>query len=193
MLKQSLNILIVALLLTTTFAVQRNCLDALDVNSRVSIFYIPAAVITIASLTLGYRAAIGIFLGGLVINFWLYPHVSPVSNILISLVPALVCALTIFIMRIANGKLGIFLRPGMGYTDIDAIDVLYFCILHSVLNTSIHQFIYYCNSEYDAKSDVYNFFSMMLGDLTGSFLVFVLLNLGFTALKIMIRARPNKG
>ncbi len=186
MLKTFFRVLLVTCLMTLTFMFQSKYLGFLSINDRVSIFYIPAAVITISSLSLGYMAAPGIFLGALIINFSLYPTMDAYANILISCVPALVSALTIAVMTIGNTKIRDFLRPGMGYTQIDAIDILYFCILHSILNTSIHQLLFFFKAEYGVQFDMFSLMSMMLGDLSGSFLIFILLNIGFTAIGRLI-------
>ena len=186
MLRTFFRVLLVTCLMTLTFMFQSKYLGFLSINDRVSIFYIPAAVITISSLSLGYMAAPGIFLGALIINFSLYPTMDAYANILISCVPALVSALTIAVMTIGNTKIRDFLRPGMAYTQIDAIDILYFCILHSILNTSIHQLLFFVKTEYGVQFDMFSLMSMMLGDLSGSFLVFILLNIGFTAIGRLI-------
>ena len=182
MLKHFLLVLLVTFLMTITFALQSKYLPFLSINDRVSIFYIPAAVITLGSLSLGYLAALGIFLGELIINFSLYPKLDVYANVLISCVPACVCVLTIVLMTVSNKKIKAFMSPEMAYTQIDAIDIFYFCSIHSILNTFIHQFLFFLNTEYGVQFDVYALLSMMLGDLSGSFLIFILLNIGFTAL-----------
>ena len=83
MLRTFFRVLLVTCLMTLTFMFQSKYLGFLSINDRVSIFYIPAAVITISSLSLGYMAAPGIFLGALIINFSLYPTMDAYANILI--------------------------------------------------------------------------------------------------------------
>jgi len=62
----------------------------------------------------------------------------------------------------------------MAYSDMDAFDILYFCILHALLNTSFHQTLFYYNPDFDVAFDLFKRFGMMLDGLTGLFLVFIL-------------------
>eukprot|EP01037_Dinobryon_pediforme_P011905 gene11911-11997_t len=187
MLKFGYKIVFVALLMTLTFVFQQKYLGFLGLNDRVSIFYIPAAVITLSALTLGYVSVPGIFLAGLLINFYLYPDIHFLSNVAVALVPATVSAITLCFMTLTNRNIASLLSPSIAFSKVNVFDVLYFCLVHAILNTSIHQLLYLYNPVFDVKFDKFVVFGMMLGDITGSYLVFIMLNLMFSLVSRLLR------
>ena len=184
--KNIFNISIIAVLMVTVFLFQYRYLDFLSLTDRIAIFYLPAAVITIGSLLFGYYASIGIFLGCAFLNFYLSPELHFASNLALSVIPGLTSALTLLFTTLTNRHIKGFLAPKVRYSDIDAIDILYFCIVHAVINTFSHQALFKLIPELSSPEDLGLAFSMLLGDLTGSFLVFVMLNLLFSAFKPFI-------
>ena len=187
MIKIGYKIIFVAALMTLTFIFQQKYLGFLGLNDRVSIFYIPAAVITLSGLTLGYISVAGLFLAGLTLNFYLYPDIHFLSNVVISAVPATVSALTLLIMSLTNRNIASLLSPAVAFSDVDVFDVLYFCLMHAILNTSIHQALFSYNPVFGVKFDLFTAGGMLLGDVAGSYLIFILFNLAFSLVSSVVR------
>ncbi len=76
-----------------------------------------------------------------------------------------------------NQKIRDFIHPGVRWSDIDAVDVLYVCSVYSLLNSSLHSLLFASDVAYGESFSSVKMFSMFIGDLTGSFFVFLMLNL----------------
>ena len=83
-------------------------------------------------------------------------------------------------MSLTNRNIASLLSPAIAFSKVNVFDVLYFCMVHAVLNTSIHQLLYLYNPIYGVKFDKFMVAGMMLGDISGSYLIFILLNLVFS-------------
>ena len=183
------DIMIVATLMVVAFYLQRKCLGIFKLHDHVSLFYIPAAVTTLSSLMIGYPAAIGVFLGGLAINFYLYPHLHAGSNIAVAFIPALVAVITLIATSLTNRTAAAMRHIRLDYSKITIFEVFSFCLIYSIFNTIIYQFLYINDLELGVPFDVIMFVGLTLGDLSGSFLVFLLINLGRIAFKRLKQER----
>ena len=177
------KITMVACLMVISFTFQHTCLQFININDRVAIFYLPASVITLSSLTLGVPASIGILFGCLAVNMTMIPGASGLEKLIISCIPALSSFGALSVMIRSNQRIRDLMRPSTSFSDIDAFDILSFCGLYSVFNTSSHQFLFAINSDFNAPPDVRSVLGMFFGDLTGSFLVFIVLNLIFSLVR----------
>lgn len=172
---------LVAACLTLAYAFQIHYLSAFDIDARVSLFYIPAAVITLSALTLRYFAAVGIFIGYAAIN--LVEHTTDIPGaLLLSAVPALVTIATISLLSVLFSRIGRFFSPTSTLIDIDAFDILLFCAGYGVINASLHHLLFYFDPGLTTPVSLLSVTQMMFGDLTGSFLGFIVLNLAYSLL-----------
>lgn len=177
---------LVAASLVLTFSFQIHYLAAFDVDDRVSLFYIPAAVITLSALTLRYNAAIGIFVGYAAINLVMHSTDIP-SALLLSAAPALVTIATIWLLSLLFSRIGNFFSPTSTLIDIDAFDILIFCAGYGVINASLHHLLFYFDPDFATPVSLLSVTQMMFGDLTGSFLGFIALNLAYSVLSRLSR------
>lgn len=180
---------LVALCLIATFAFQVHYLSSFDIAERISLFYLPAAVITLSALTMRYGAALGIFIGYAAIN--LYVHGSdPTSALLLSLVPPAVMIATIAVLSILSKRIDSFFRPHSTLIEVDAFDILLFCAGYGVINASLHHILFYLDTQFATPVSPFTIGQMMFGDLTGSFLGFIALNIGYS---LLVRLMRNHG
>ena len=178
---------IVAATLVVTFAFQVHYLAAFDIDQRISLFYVPAAVITLSALTLRYRAAIGIFAGYAAINFFLHGN-DPLGAVLLSMAPPTVTILTIALISMVSPRIGNFFKPNSTLVEVDAFDILLFCAGYGVINASLHNLLFFLDARFGTPVSALTVIQMMFGDLTGSFLGFVALNLSYSVLLRVIRS-----
>lgn len=186
MISKSVQSALVAAFLVATFAFQIRFLPVFDIDRRISLFYIPAAVITLSALTLRYAAVPGIFVGYAVINF-AQNSTNPESAILLSLAPAIVTITTIVILSLTSRRMGNFLRPHSTLSEIDAFDILLFCASYGVINATLHHILFLYDADFGIPVSPMTALQMMFGDLTGSFLGFIALNLAFSIVKRIMR------
>lgn len=177
---------LVAGCLIATFAFQIQYLSAFDIGERISLFYLPAAVITLSALTLRYHAAIGIFIGYAAIN--LFDHGdAQTSALLLSVAPPLALILTIAILSLVSQRIGSFLKPNASLIDVDAFDILLFCVGYGVINASLHHILFFLDAEFATPVSPITVVQMMFGDVTGAFLGFIGLNLGYSFVSRVMR------
>lgn len=177
----------IAVCLVVTFALQIQYLAGFDIDQRISLFYVPAAVITLSALTLRYVASIGIFLGYAAINFAVYRN-DPANALLLSLVPPSVTLSTIALLSLASKRIGNFFKPNSTLAEIDAFDIMIFCASYGVINASYHHLLFFFDPHLGTAVSSLTAIQMMFGDLTGSFLGFVALNLGYSVLTRVVRS-----
>jgi hypothetical protein len=180
------RVMIVSLTLIAFFSFQIRYLANFDVDQRVSLFYLPAAVITLSALTLRYHAIIGIFLGYGAINLYFSGN-DILSALILSLTPAIVTAATIALMSLFSYRIDKFFSPTSTLADIDAYDILLFCTGYGIINASLHHILFYFDPKFGTPVSLRSVVEMMFGDLTGSFLGFVILNLSFSILSRILR------
>lgn len=178
---------IVAACLVMTFAFQVHYLSAFDIDQRISLFYIPAAVITLSALTMRYGASLGIFLGYSAVN--LYGGSVNIENaLLLSATPALVSMTTIAVLSLVSKRIGSFFKPNSTLIEVDAFDILFFCAGYGLINASLHHLLFYFDTSFGTPISPLSVTQMMFGDLTGSFLGFIALNLAYSTAMRFARA-----
>lgn len=178
--------MLVSVCLMIVFAFQIHYLGAFNIDDRISLFYLPAAVITLSALTLRYHSVIGIFLGYTAINLTT-GYKDLLSALVLSTTPAIVTAATIALLSMLSRRLDQFFSPTSTLADIDAIDILFFCAGYGLINASLHHLLFYFDPKLGAPVSLISVGQMMFGDLTGSFLGFIALNLCFSLLSRAIR------
>ena len=183
---------IIGLCLIATFTFQIHYLSAFDVGQRISLFYIPAAVITLSALTLRQQAAFGVFLGYGVINLVMHDEYK-LDAIILSLTPPVVMVLTIALLSLVSRRIGHFFGPSSTLADIDAFDILLFCAGYGIVNASLHNLLFYLDPTFATPVSALSVVQMMFGDLTGSFLGFIGLNLSYSVMSRLIRTKRPRG
>lgn len=178
---------IVSTSLVTVYALQTYFLSAFDIDQRISLFYIPAAVITLSTLTLRFYAIPGIFVGYLVVNLALHGE-DLISAVALSATPPLVAAATISGLSLISTRINMFLKPQATLIDVDAYDIFLFCAGYGVINTSLHHILFFLDERLSIPVSPFTALQMMFGDLTGSFLGFIALNLSFSLISRIVRA-----
>lgn len=176
---------LVAVCLIAAYLFQSRFLAMFDHDDRISLFYTPAAVITLSALTLRYHAALGIFLGYVSINLFQFGHDIP-DALLLSLAPPLVTIATIAILSTASRRIGNFFKPNATLIEIDAFDILLFCAGYGLVNASLHHVLFYFDGKIGTSVSISTMLKMMFGDLTGSFLGFIILNLAYSLVTRLI-------
>lgn len=165
--------------LVAVYYFQISYLSSFDIEPRISLFYLPAAVITLSTLTFRFGATPGIFAGYLAINLS-QNGILQISTLALSLAPPIVAALTTAILSVSRQRIGIFLKPRSTIADIDALDVLFFCAAYGLINTALHHLLFFIDEDLTGPVSPLSAMQMMFGDLTGSFLGFIALNLGYS-------------
>ena len=150
-----------------------------NIGPRISLFYLPAAVITLSTLAFRFGATPGIFVGYLAINLASYGNFE-LNAVALSLAPPLVATLTIAILSVSRQRIGDFLKPQSTLSDIDAFDILLFCAAYGLINAGLHHLLFYFDQGLTGPLSFLSVLQMMFGDLTGSFLGFIALNLGYS-------------
>ena len=162
---------------------QTRYLGFLDLDPHISVFYIPAGVITMSALVSPRAAPIGIFVGALIGTRLYHPMPELIDDIPLVGVHSLAAFAAVVLLYWLKSSLSDLFNDDRGLPDIDGIDVFYFCCIYGVINTSLYQILFAVDQNYDVKFSMLTTFGMWFGDLTGSFLVFIALNLGYILLR----------
>jgi hypothetical protein len=154
-----------------------------DLDPRISLFYIPAGVISMSALVSPKAAPVGIFIGALIATRMYHPMPDFSADIPLVAIHSVAAFMAVVILYRLKSSLDDLFRDDRGLPDIDGIDVFYFCCIYGIINTSLYQILFWFNPHYAVIFSIVTTIGMWFGDLTGSFLVFVALNLGYTALR----------
>jgi hypothetical protein len=122
----------------------------------------------------------GVFFGGLFSQSVTDVQYGAVGFLLTSLVPPIASGLAILITIYLNPRFREFHESQDRFSELDAIDIFYFCVLYATFNVCLSEVIDYFQNDGSLNIVPGQIFAMAFGDLTGSFLVFVFLNIGFT-------------
>lgn len=172
---------LIAGLMIVLYRFQDIVLTHFNIDISVSLFYVPAGVITMSTLVSPVAGPIGIFMGTLFINFQKWPDIPAVDTILLSAIPSIGAVTAVIILYSFKSKLEDVFRQNKELPEIDAIDVFYFCSTYGVINAVAHQALYFSIPAFGVDATLSKAIGMWFGDLTGSFLVFIALNFGYIA------------
>jgi hypothetical protein len=171
-----LSIFSIAVLYSGLMVVQFHYLERF--NAYASAFFIPSSVRLFGVLLLGYRTGLGIVLGSLIFAFGINNlGQTPEQSLIVSLQAGVSCSASLLVFALISNKAGCWRSPVVAVTEIDAYDVLYLCVIQSVLNSGLASLVYYLVPGQLQPVTLHQALTMFMGDLTGAFLVFILLNL----------------
>lgn len=170
----------IAALFCIANVIQRQLLYTLSIGPRSSLFYLPAAVITLGSLVSPVAALSGIFLGSLLMNWLAGDLTHSLDIVLFSFVPTLAASIAVVSTAYFNQRFRDFHSPQDRFSQIDAIDIFYFCSLYAIINVSLSKLLFYYEIQDPIAFPPIMVLGMAFGDLTGSFLVFIVLNVTFS-------------
>ena len=179
----AVKVVVIAALTWLAHHFQNMHLEFLDIDPHISLFYIPAGVITMAALVSPQAAPIGIFLGAIASTRMYHPMPDFMLDIPLALIHSLASFAAVAILYALEAKLEDLFRDDRGLPDIDGIDVFYFCCIYGIINTALYQILFAIDPRYDVHFSAITTLGMWFGDLTGSFLVFIALNLGYILLR----------
>jgi len=74
-------------------------------------------------------------------------------------------------------------NPNIDFQNIDAFDILQICLIQAFFNSATAHLFYIWAPSINHQFDLYGYFIMFIGDLTGAFLIFILANIMFSLLK----------
>lgn len=170
----------IALLLCLASTIQKSALAFLSFGPRASLFYLPAAVITLGSLVSPVSAMIGIVTGAMLFNSFnrTFEHLG--DMVLVSTVPALAAGFAVVTTYLFSPRFREFHQPKDRFSQIDGLDIFYFCSLYAFSNLALSEFLNYFTNQDPIEFPPMTVFGMIFGDLTGSFLGFVAINLLFS-------------
>ena len=172
--------LCVVILYCISDIIQKHALYAFSFGPASTLFYLPAAVITLGSLISPIASLGGIFVGAFICNYLVHDVSHFFEVMLVSLVPVIAAATAVISTCYFNPRFRDFHHLKERFSQIDAIDIFYFCSLYSVINVSLLKLILYFGIQDPVAFPPVMVLAMAFGDLTGSFLVFIILSLLFS-------------
>ena len=172
--------------------IQYEFLDIFNNNVLFSMFYIPAAVRVFSAIIFGYLAAVGIALGVLIDITYLHPQQLMMHEVIVRILQTAVSVASSFLIwaKLSN-KVSNLYNPKIDFQKIDAFDILQICLIQAFFNSATVHLFYIWAPSIDHQFDLYGYFIMFIGDLTGAFLIFILANIMFSLLK-RTRFFPHK-
>lgn len=173
-----ISVLAIAVIYSGLMVVQFNYLDRFNAYALASAFFVPSSVRLYGVLLLGYRTGLGIALGGLMFAFGINNlGQTPEQSLIVSVQAGLSCSASLMIWAYFSDKVSGLRVPSIAFGDINAYDILSLCIIQSLLNSGMACLIYYVLPGQLAPVTLHQLATMFLGDLTGAFLIFILLNI----------------
>ena len=148
---------------------------------RSSLFYLPAAVVVLGSLVTPLASMAAIFLGNFAFQSVLDAQGNDIDIMFNSLIPVIASGLAVLMTVYINPRFRDFHSPQNRFSQIDAIDIFYFCVIYATFNVCLSEALVYIQDHGQMNIIPSQIFAMAFGDLTGSFLVFIGLNLSFSA------------
>ena len=96
---------------------------------------------------------------------------------------AISLCLSLLIWAKLSSKVTRLYNPIIDFRKIDAFDILQICIIEAVINSVTAHIFYIWAPSVRLQFDLNYFAVMLFGDLTGSFLIFIIANIMFSLLK----------
>lgn len=172
--------------------IQYEFLDIFNNNVLFSMFYIPAAVRVFSAIIFGYWAAAGIAIGLLIDITYLHPEQLMMHEVIVRVLQTAVgVVLSFLIWAKLSNKVSCLSNPNIDFQNIDAFDILQICLIQAFFNSATAHLFYIWAPSINHQFDLYGYFIMFIGDLTGAFFIFIIANVMFSLLK-RTRFFPHK-
>jgi len=149
-----------------------------------AVLFIPAAVRVFSVIIFGYWAGLGIALGTLIHDFYLHPLPQTIAETVLSASQqGTAVSLSLLIWALLSNKINCVNNPQIDFPRINAFDVLQMCLIQAIINSVTAHIFYILAPSINLQFDWYYFAVMLVGDLTGAFLIFILANVIFSVFK----------
>jgi hypothetical protein len=175
---------LIAALHVLTNLFQFEFLSLFNNTPQMAVFYIPAAIRVFSAMIFGYWAGLGIALGVL-----LHSLVAPIvplttDEIAINMVQqGAGVSLSLLIWTCISDKASCLSNPEIDFERINAFDILQMCFIQAIINSVTAHIYYIWSPSIHLQFDWYYYIVMLVGDLTGAFLIFIFANILFSLLK----------
>jgi hypothetical protein len=184
------DISVISVIYTLAYCFQVYVLVPFNSHERASVFFAPAAVRLMCTLIYGYRACFGITFGTLAF-YHLFDDTGLDDEIEFFLVAShsgLACGLALMVWAMLSPKIDGIRDPKVAFKSINALDVFQFSILQATIDTIITHTLFWLNPNIMPEESIYWVLVTFIGDLTGAYLVFIMLNLCYSLGKRMVFA-----
>jgi hypothetical protein len=164
--------------------VQFDYLTIFNNTPQMAVLFIPAAVRVFSVIIFGYWAGLGIALGTLIHDFYLHPLPQTLPETVLSASQqGTAVSLSLLIWALLSNKINCVNNPQIDFPRINAFDVLQMCLIQAIINSVTAHIFYILAPSIHLQFDWYYFAVMLVGDLTGAFLIFILANVIFSVFK----------
>jgi len=164
--------------------VQFDYLTIFNNTPQMAVLFIPAAVRVFSVILFGYWAGLGIALGTLIHDFYLHPLPQTLPETVLSASQqGTAVSLSLLIWALLSNKINCVNNPQIDFPRINAFDVLQMCLIQAIINSVTAHIFYILAPSINLQFDWYYFAVMLVGDLTGAFLIFILANVIFSVFK----------
>ena len=174
------NALSVFILMIFMVAVQVIWINDFVTIDQICLFYVPAMGVVLSVLVFSYQALFGVFLGICVSNVFVTDYAGFYQLMGMSLVPTLSAAAALYMSVRSNKNIRNFLGPAPLASEIDALDIFYFCTVYAMINSIIPPVYGFFLSETGRSGSFIHLAGTMFGNLSGAFLGFVIVNVGYS-------------
>ena len=179
---------IISVIYTLAYCFQVYVLVPFNSHERAALFFAPAAVRLMCTLIYGYRACLGITFGSLIF-YCLFDDTGLDDEFEFFMVAShsgLACGLALMVWAMLSRKVAGIRNPKVAFKSINALDVFQFSVILAIVDTVISHtlFIFFPNTMPDQS--VYWVLVTFIGDLSGAYLIFILLNLCYSLGKRLV-------
>ena len=187
------SVIAVAVLYSGLMIVQFQYLSGFNAYALASAFFIPSAVRMFGVLLLGYRTGLGIALGGVMFALGVNNLGQTFEqSLIVSVQAGFSCSASLLLWSLLSDKVSGWRAPVIAFQAINAYDVFFLCLIQSVLNSGLASLIYHLLPGQLPAVTLHQAITMFIGDLSGAFLVFILLNVLMSiAMRTRLFARPE--
>lgn len=192
------DILLISIIYTLAYCFQTYVLVPFNSHDRASVFFAPAAVRLMCTLIYGYRACFGITLGTLAF-YHLFNDTGLENEIEFFLVAShsgLACGIALMVWAMQSSKVSGVRNPKIAFRSINALDVFQFSLIQATIDTILSHTLFLMFPNIMPDQSIYWVMVTFVGDLTGAYLIFILLNLSYSLGKRVVfalndyRAKP---
>lgn len=175
---------LIAVLHFVTNLFQIEFLTIFNNTPQMAVFYVPAAVRVFSAMVFGYWAGLGIALGVLALEFFVPILQFNAHEMTMNMLQqGIGVSLSLLIWAYTSKKVTRLANPQIDFLRINAFDVFQICFIQAVLNSVSAHIFYIWSPTIHLQFDWHNFVVMLVGDLTGSFFIFISANIIFSLLK----------
>ncbi len=151
---------------------------------QMSVFYVPAAVRVFSVIIFGYWAGLGIAIGVLLLTIVAPVQPLDLDEILLNMIQqGGGASLSLLVWASTSDKVSCLSNTQIDFGRINALDVFQMCLIQAVINSATAHMFYIWSPSIHLDFDWHYYAVMLVGDLTGAFLVFIIANIIFSVLK----------